>query len=81
MGLGLSGDLMRFITDHQVIRGINDFHLMYSGNKPPAHERSPQIPHHMLQEPFGRLILNGWLGSAIGSAGKQLTILHYICLP
>ncbi|NLM25052.1 MAG: glycoside hydrolase family 2 [Firmicutes bacterium] len=71
MGLGLSGDLMRFITDHQVIRGINDFHLMYSGNKPPAHERSPQMPHHMLQEPFGRLIYERMaLASAIGSAGE-----------
>lgn len=71
MGLGLSGDLMRFITDHEVIRGINDFHLMYSSNKPPAHEKSPQMPNHMLQEPFGKLIYERiGLGAALGSVGK-----------
>jgi len=71
MGLGLSGDLMRFITDHEVIRGINDFHLMYSSNKPPAHEKSPQMPNHMLQEPFGTLIYERiGLAAALGSVGE-----------
>lgn len=71
MGLGLSGDLMRYITDHEVIRGINDFHLMYSSNKPPEHEKSPQMPNHMLQEPFGRLIYERiGLGAALGSVGR-----------
>ncbi|MEJ6950907.1 glycosyl hydrolase [Natronospora cellulosivora (SeqCode)] len=57
MGYGLSGDLMRFITDHQVMRGIDDFHLMYSSNNPPAGETySPQTPEHILQEPFGKMI-------------------------
>lgn len=57
MGQGLHADLMKYITDHQVIRGINDFHLMYSNNNPsPEYCESPQMPNHMLQEPFGKLI-------------------------
>lgn len=56
MGQGLHGDLMRYITDHQVIRGIDDFHLMYSNNSPDNPSESPQMPNHMLQEPFGKLI-------------------------
>ncbi|NLM09718.1 MAG: glycoside hydrolase family 2 [Clostridiaceae bacterium] len=56
MGQGLHGDLMRYITDHQVIRGIDDFHLMYSNNSPDDPSESPQMPNHMLQEPFGKLI-------------------------
>lgn len=56
MGQGLHGDLMRYITDHQVIRGIDDFHLMYSNNSPDTPAESPQMPNHMLQEPFGKLI-------------------------
>lgn len=73
MGLGLSGDLMRFITDHQVIRGINDFHLMYSSNKPPVHEVSPQMPNHMLQKPFGALIYKRIANAAaISSMGEAV---------
>lgn len=80
MGLGLSGDLMRFITDHEVVRGINDFHLMYSSNKPPAHEKSPQMPNHMLQEPFGRLIYERMAAAtAVGSLGEAaITTALYI---
>ena len=58
MGQGLTGDLMRYITDHQVIRGIDEFHLMYSNNSPDTPAESPQMPNHMLQEPFGKLIYN-----------------------
>ncbi len=56
MGQGLHGDLMRYITDHQVIRGIDDFHLMYSNNCPGSPPESPQMPNHILQGPFGELI-------------------------
>lgn len=56
MGQGLHGDLMRYITDHQVIRGVDDFHLMYSNNMPDNPDESPQMPNNMLQEPFGKLI-------------------------
>jgi len=57
MGYALHGDIMRYITDHQTIRGIDDFHLMYSSNKPPIDEEySPMSPNHMLQTPFGPTI-------------------------
>lgn len=70
MGQRLHGDLMRYITDHQVIRGIDDFHLMYSNNSPTAPAESPQMPNHMLQEPFGRLIYERIAkASAISSLG------------
>ena len=83
MGLGLSGDLMRFITDHEVIRGINDFHLMYSSNKPPSHEKSPQMPNHMLQEPFGKLIYERiGLAAALGSIGEaNIRVALYLPAP
>ncbi|HEY8420462.1 MAG TPA: glycosyl hydrolase [Thermoclostridium sp.] len=71
MGQGLHGDLMRYITDHQVIRGIDDFHLMYSNNSPDSPAESPQMPNHMLQEPFGKLIYDRIAAaSAISSYGK-----------
>ena len=71
MGQGLHGDLMRYITDHQVIRGIDDFHLMYSNNKPDSPAESPQMPNHMLQKPFGKLIYERIAAaSAISSYGK-----------
>ncbi len=80
MGLGLSGDLMRFIIDHEVIRGINDFHLMYSSNKPPEHEQSPQMPNHMLQAPFGKLIYERMgLAASLGSLGEAaINVALYI---
>ncbi|HEY8500140.1 MAG TPA: glycosyl hydrolase, partial [Clostridia bacterium] len=57
MGQGLYGDLMRYITDHQTVRGIDDFHLMISTNDSAVNgSESPQMPNHMLQEPFGRII-------------------------
>lgn len=71
MGQGLHGDLMRYITDHQVIRGIDDFHLMYSNNNPDSPAESPQMPNHMLQEPFGKLIYDRIaVASAISAFGK-----------
>jgi len=71
MGQGLHGDLMRYITDHQVIRGIDDFHLMYSNNNPDTPAESPQMPNHMLQEPFGKLIYDRIAtASAISNYGK-----------
>jgi hypothetical protein len=59
MGQGLYGDLMRYITDHQAIRGIDDFHLMISTNDPAVNgSESPQMPNHMLQEPYGTIDKN-----------------------
>jgi len=73
MGEALHGDIMRYITDHQVIRGIDDFHLMYSNNSPfKGHSGSPQMPNHMLQEPFGRLIYSRMAkSSALASIGNS----------
>lgn len=74
MGQGLFADLMRYITDHQVMRGINDFHLMYSNNQPsPGYSESPQMPNHMLQEPFGKLIYERMAkASALASVGTPV---------
>ncbi|MFW6256657.1 MAG: glycosyl hydrolase [Bacillota bacterium] len=82
MGYGLSGDLMRFITDHQALRGIDDFHLMYSSNNPPEEETySPQMPEHMLQEPFGKLIYERIAAGAAVSALGQPRIKTALLVP
>lgn len=72
MGQRLHGDLMRYITDHQIIRGIDDFHLMFSSNSSDDKtDKSPQMPDHFLQKPFGRMIYDRIaVSSTIASLGR-----------
>jgi hypothetical protein len=84
MGQGLYGDLMRYITDHQAIRGIDDFHLMISTNDPAVNvSESPQMPNHMLQEPFGTIIyqriarVSAIAQSGVSAASTALYIPSY----
>lgn len=81
MGQGLHGDLMRYITDHQVIRGIDDFHLMYSNNSPDSPPESPQMPNHMLQEPFGKLIYERMAASSSISTYGETNVNTAIYVP
>lgn len=83
MGYALHTDLMRYIVDHQVVRGIDAFHLMYSTNNPPDFGTNPLCPNHILSEPFGKELYHRIAMSiSVARYGKSCggTALYFPCL-
>ena len=66
---------MRYITDHQAIRGIDDFHLMISTNDPAVKGSESANANHMLQNRLEQLFIR-IVVSAIAQSGVSARPRH-----